>query len=51
MSADLLKIREKEEQSFITTNVVESDIAKPFLTLYLCQHICLTQLSMLVETL
>jgi hypothetical protein len=41
VSADLLKISEREEQSFITTNVVESNIAKPFLT----------QLSMLVETL
>jgi hypothetical protein len=29
---------------------VKSNIAKPFLTLYLCQHICLTQLSMLVDT-
>jgi hypothetical protein len=51
LSADLLKLREKEEQSFTTTNIVRSGIAKPFLTLYLCQHICLTQLGILADTL
>jgi hypothetical protein len=51
MSADVLKLREKEEQSFTTTDIVGSDIAKLFLTLYLCQHICLTQLGILADTL
>jgi hypothetical protein len=48
MNADLLNIREKKkkkkkkERSFtIITIIIESDITKPFLTLSLCQHICL----------
>jgi hypothetical protein len=58
MNADLLNIREKKkkkkkkERSFtIITIITESDITKPFLTLSLCQHICLTQLSTLADTL
>jgi hypothetical protein len=57
MNADLLNIKEKKkkkkkERSFTTTTIMtESDITKPFLTLSLCQHICLTQLSTLADTL
>jgi hypothetical protein len=51
MDADLLNIREKKKRSFATRNITESDITKPFLTLCLCQHICLTQLSTLVGAL
>jgi hypothetical protein len=41
MSADLRNIKEKE-QDFTTLDIIESDRTKPFLILYLCQHICLT---------
>jgi hypothetical protein len=60
MNVDSLNIKErkkkkkkqKKEQSFITTIIMtKSDITKPFLTLYLCQHICLTQLSTLADNL
>jgi hypothetical protein len=56
MYADSLDIQEKKtkrkEQSFMTTTIMtKSDITKLFLTLYLCQHICLTQLSTLADTL
>lgn len=32
-------------------SITQSDIPKPFLTLYLDQHICLTQLCKLVDIL
>jgi hypothetical protein len=49
--AHLSNLREKKERSFITSHLTESDRTKPFLTLYLCQHICLMQLSTLGDTL
>jgi hypothetical protein len=56
MNVDSLNIKERKkkrkEQSFMTTTIMtKSDITKLFLTLYLCQHICLTQLSTLADTL
>jgi hypothetical protein len=61
MNAELLNIRgrtkkkkkkKKKNQSFMTKTIMtKSDITKPFLTLYLYQHICLTQLSTLAYTL
>jgi hypothetical protein len=56
MYADSLDIQEKKtkrkEQSFMTTTImIKSDITKLFLTLYLCQYICLIQLSTLADTL
>jgi hypothetical protein len=35
----------------MTMHITENDMTKPFQTLYLCQHICLTQLSSLADTL
>jgi hypothetical protein len=52
MNADLLNIGEKKARSFTATTIMTgSDITKPFLTLYLSQHICLTQWRALADTL
>jgi hypothetical protein len=50
LPTDNLRREGEEELSIEPMNITETDILKPFQTPYLNKHICLTQLSTLVDT-